>query len=113
MQLTDSEKKLMDKYCSLVRHYVEVNHYYMARDEQSETGSWYFTIQKCGGDSPYTKVRISNHKGKSDDLELQFRVDLVSKKRPPKNLKEKVFKSLDDAMKRSSIRCCSARIEKL
>ena len=85
---------------------MQEKHYVLDRDEQSDFGSWYFVIKKSNGDVAWTKIRVSNHQCKFDDLDLQFRVDIDSLKRPRPHLKEKVYKSLDNAVERSQLKYC-------
>ena len=108
-----TEEQLIAKYCSLIRHYASQKHYYLERDEQSDFGSWYFVIRKSCGDGAWTKIRVSNHKGKFDDVDLHFRVDMMSLKRPVKHLKEKVFNSLDYAIDKSEYHHCKSILKKL
>lgn len=108
-----TEEKLIARYCSLIRHYVLQKHYYLERDEQSDFGSWYFVIKKSNCSEVWTKVRVSNHKAKFDDVDLHFRVDMMSLKRPVKHLKEKVFNSLDYAIGKSEYHHCKSILNKL
>lgn len=108
-----TEEDLIRKYCSLIRQYVQEKHYVLDREEESEFGSWYFVIKKSNDDGAWTKVRVSNHQCKFDDLDLQFRVDLNSLKRPPSHLKEKVFKSLDKAINKACLTHCKKLLNSL
>ena len=110
-----TEQELINKYCALIRHYIEERHYRLDREECSDFGSYYFVIKRYDGDDSWTKIRVSNHSpiDKHDDIDVHFRIDMRSLKRPTKKLKEKVYRVLDSAMNKTAYLHCRSCIKHL
>lgn len=98
-----TEEKLFELYCKYIMDYVKDRKYVVLSTYESDFGSFYCNIGKYEGSKYATKVRVSTHAQKgTNNIDVQFRVDLNSIKRPPKHLKEKVYRSLDNAMSKAS-----------
>ena len=107
-------EELRDRHIKIIRQYA-TDRRYVYTEEYSEFGSCYFKIKKSEDYKWGIKVRISDHPPTPVDRNnIQFRIDMMSLKRPKKyqELKDSIYKKLDSKMRNSSICCTEWEIER-